>query len=129
MKRQNFNFKILSITQESFGNTSLRMNCPQIKIETKFVQPKDLQKRLQQGGAKFLKEVHYSDTYFDNSSCSLTLQDHWLRRRDEAWELKIPAGGKSRGKEKGIDGYNEVTDECEIIQHLSRSLGLVRQRA
>ena len=43
VKRQNFNFKILSITQESFGNTSLRMNCPQIEIETKFVQPKDLQ--------------------------------------------------------------------------------------
>ena len=71
-----------------------------------------------------MKEVHYSDTFFDNSSCSLTLQDNWLRRRDEAWELKIPAGGKSRGKEKGIDGYNEVTDECEIIQHLSRCLGL-----
>jgi len=67
--------------------------------------------------------VAFRDEYFDTEALALTTRDTWLRRRDGAWELKVPHGARrASGGETTV--FREVTDEREIVAEL-RALGVV----
>lgn len=82
-----------------------------IEIEKKFsLSSKQLTLLLQ--NSKFLKEIVFTDTYFDTKNYSLTRQDKWLRIRNDKPELKIPLMDTD-GKNE-IDQYREVDEEHDI---------------
>lgn len=64
--------------------------------------------------AIFLKESTFSDTYFDTEDYRFTLQNIWLRQRDQKPELKV---GITKSNE-GINRFEEIIDEEKISQFL-----------
>jgi len=91
-----------------------------IEVERKFVVSgiKDLQALVQEEGGKLLGEKHFSDAYFDSDDCVLARQDVWLRRRDSAWELKVPVGDA----EHRSGGERSVFREIEGAEAVARAL-------
>jgi predicted adenylyl cyclase CyaB len=64
--------------------------------------------------AILLREIHIHDVYFDTSDYQYTLQNMWLRQRDQSFELKV--GVK---KHNGcVDHYEEITEERRILRYL-----------
>ena len=95
-----------------------------IEVERKFQPPSDaeaLRKSVEAAGGEVVGEVRFTDTYFDTSACALTRRDIWLRRRDEAWELKLPVEGDARrsGGERTvfreIEGAAPVNDALRTL--------------
>jgi adenylate cyclase class IV len=80
--------------------------------------------KLEALGAKLVKKVIISDTYYDiDSSCILTVNDFWLRCREcdkiKTWQLKYPLENGSR--KNCLKLYYEIEDEgkiCETINSL-----------
>ncbi|RUS25360.1 CYTH-like domain-containing protein [Jimgerdemannia flammicorona] len=68
---------------------------------------------------RFLRERHFTDVYYDDhvNDYSLTTQDVWLRRREGAWECKVPTGLAT-----SMDSYREVTLPAEIADLLGNVL-------
>ena len=65
-----------------------------VEVEEKFaatIEPEALEKRVRELGGEVLRTVEFYDEYFDTEDLKLTTRYTWLRRRDGAWELKIPA--------------------------------------
>jgi adenylate cyclase class IV len=100
------------------------------EIERKFIYNDDiLQYCKQHAGSS--REVHMSDTYFDNAKLDLTTRDMWLRQRNDTLELKWPmvldsakAGITKKsgvGSLAGIDFYQESTDLPMISSVLQAS--------
>jgi adenylate cyclase class IV len=58
------------------------------------------------------------DTYYDSHDFTLLKKDQWLRRRGNAWELKIQAGTAG----ESIQSYTEVSDVDSIADILSIDL-------
>lgn len=85
-----------------------------IEVEKKFLIDKSKISELL-GGAEFLNEKKFSDTYWDTPKYSLTTTDHWLRSRDGKFELKVPtlAGGK-----RLVDQYEELDSDNQISEKL-----------
>ena len=90
-----------------------------LEIEKKFKPGKDFERRLLKYGGKYLKDVHFNDTYYDSETFALTSNDHWLRKRDNQWELKCSLSSKGEQSSVKIDQYEEFSNETEIIYHLS----------
>ena len=64
----------------------------------------ELRERLAAAGANLQSEASFRDTYFDGDDFRLTRADTWLRRRERAWELKVPfAEGAGAEHFDGID--------------------------
>lgn len=61
-----------------------------------------------------------SDTYYDTADFRYTKGDIWLRERECTFELKVGV----RGYDGGIDHYEEITDEMQIL----RKLGLEKDK-
>jgi len=62
-----------------------------IEIEKRFPFDGETVNRLVAAGASLVSEKSFIDTYYDTDDFRLTGRDHWLRRRDEKWELKYPS--------------------------------------
>ena len=64
----------------------------------------------------------FTDVYFDTSSCALATTDCWLRRREQQWELKVPAGEAARsGGER--TSFTEIEGAAAVAAALaSRAL-------
>lgn len=90
-----------------------------IEVERKFKLTPELAEKLI-AGAKFFKEIIMHDTYYDDANYSLSTSDRWLRRRNDSWELKIPA--HTTTADRLIDQYREIEDESEIRKELNLSL-------
>eukprot|EP00026_Physarum_polycephalum_P007241 Phypoly_transcript_07299.p1 GENE.Phypoly_transcript_07299~~Phypoly_transcript_07299.p1 ORF type:complete len:500 (+),score=89.48 Phypoly_transcript_07299:59-1501(+) len=85
-----------------------------IEIERKFkLRESDLQtiKRI----ARFGGEKTYHDEYFDSPTYELTKKDTWLRKRNGAWECKVPIDNAGN---QGTDYYLELTNESDILQFM-----------
>ncbi|PJA46151.1 hypothetical protein CO174_00730 [Candidatus Uhrbacteria bacterium CG_4_9_14_3_um_filter_50_9] len=82
-----------------------------IEVEKKY-RLDDKQEKILTEGATFLKEVENVDEYFDTDDWSLTTQDHWLRKRNGAFELKKRL--HTLGHKLGTTAYDELTDTEEI---------------
>ncbi len=102
------------------GGSSGHMN---LEIESKFAITADTEGRVVQAGGTCVKHVSFHDAYFDTDSFQLTLADHWLRRRDGKWELKVPLSDHSKqNKSETYTKYLEFNDEQKIIANLSAIL-------
>jgi adenylate cyclase class IV len=60
--------------------------------------------------AIFLKEIKIIDTYFDNKEYKYTLDNTWIRKRDDNFEIKVGIN-KSNGS---FNEYLELTKKDEI---------------
>ncbi|XP_033626066.1 thiamine-triphosphatase-like [Asterias rubens] len=102
------------------GCSSGEMN---LETESKFAITVDTEGRVVQAGGTCVNHVSFHDAYFDTDSFQLTLADHWLRRRDGKWELKVPLVDRSKqNKPETYTKYLEFDDEKNIIANLSAIL-------
>ncbi|KAJ8607176.1 hypothetical protein CTAYLR_007328 [Chrysophaeum taylorii] len=89
-----------------------------IEVEAKF-QAQDVREAILANGGRVLGEVSFEDTYYDTKECALTTQDRWLRRRDDAWELKVPvAETKRSGGERTV--FREIEGAEPVAAELRR---------
>ncbi|XP_072006782.1 thiamine-triphosphatase isoform X2 [Engystomops pustulosus] len=95
-----------------------------IEVERKFVPGPDVEKKLCTLGAVLLEELTFRDSYYDSPDLLLTLNDNWLRRREDSWELKHPPQKGARGLKGAATQYMELTSEDDIICRVSEELGV-----
>lgn len=86
-----------------------------IEVEKKFLLESPDDERRLLDGATFLGEKKYRDTYYDDTTYTLTTHNRWLRDRDGVWELKIPLPNTTRG-EDWVNQYDEIVGE-DAIRH------------
>jgi adenylate cyclase class IV len=64
--------------------------------------------------AIFLKEIKILDSYFDNENYKYTLDNTWIRKRDDNFEIKV---GIKKNNES-FNEYQELTKKNEIYEFL-----------
>ena len=89
-----------------------------IEVEKKFKLDKIQQDALL-AGARFLKEIKFTDIYYDKPDYELVKQDIWLRSRNGKFELKNAAVKKQDNQETNF--YHELDCEEEIRRRLGLS--------
>jgi len=97
-----------------------------LEIERKFLTPPDLLARVAAAGGRSLGEKVFTDTYFDNPrSYCLSTKDCWLRKRESAFELKVPLRPPGERTKSGgeTEEFREVTALEDIAREL-RALGV-----
>jgi thiamine-triphosphatase len=88
-----------------------------IEVEIK-VQVTDEQKKKLLEGATFISEKKFVDEYYDAFNFSLTINGYWLRKRDNQFEIKLPATADGSFNIKKNIPMQEITTESEIMQAL-----------
>lgn len=86
-----------------------------IEVEKKYLLTPEQEKRLLEGAILVGNKTN-EDVYFDSADFSLMRQDHWLRKRSEAWELKRRV--HELGHKLGGTAYDEIEDEPGIREFL-----------
>ena len=81
--------------------------------------PDDVAARVAALGGSRESLVEFRDEYFDTQSLDLTTDDVWLRRRDGAWELKVPHGDQRRASGGETTAFRELVDVGEIAAALA----------
>ena len=97
-----------------------------VEVEEKFaasIEPEALEKRVRELGGEVLRTVEFYDEYFDTEELTLTTRDTWLRRRDGAWELKVPAEARRQATGGETTAFREIEDVPSIAAELA-SLGV-----
>ncbi len=79
-----------------------------IEVEKKFQLTPEQETRLLEG-ATLLKSSKNEDVYYDTDDFTLTLQDHWLRKRNDRIEVKRRV--HELGHKLGGTAYDEIEDE------------------
>ncbi|KAG9486939.1 hypothetical protein GDO78_007024 [Eleutherodactylus coqui] len=95
-----------------------------IEVERKFVPGPEVEKSLCALGAELVEEITFRDSYYDSPDLRLTLNDIWLRRREDNWELKHPPQRGARGLNGASTQYMELTSSDDIICRVSEELGV-----
>jgi len=85
-----------------------------IEVERKFILTKENVDSLTKN-AEFLREVVFTDTYYDTPDYKLTTKDIWLRARNGKFELKVPL---HKNTERIAEQYKELETEDEIRKEL-----------
>ena len=107
----------METTCESADGCAREVQGPKaIEVERKFVLGKDSDAKLQGQGAKLSKESSFTDVYYDTSDYKLTTSDHWLRKRDNQWQLKCPP--EMRPENERCTQYAEYDKEETILKAL-----------
>lgn len=108
------------------GRRLVAAGAASVEVEEKFAVDGDraaFAARVEALGGASTSSVSFYDEYFDTASLDLTTRDTWLRRRDGAWELKVPHGARvASGGETTV--FREYEDEGEIRDALA-ALGVV----
>ena len=85
------------------------------EVEQKFSVPYNYRDILESVGAVKKSEKVINDEYLDTHDFQLMRMDHWLRRRGEKYELKIPPIDKVHQRDGvGLTQYREVEGEEEV---------------
>lgn len=87
-----------------------------IEVEKKFILKSGDFERLSVQ-AEFVKEISYTDTYYDTNDFLLLKNDKYLRKRDSRFEMKLPLN--KEGKKRLVDQYDELETEEEIRKFLN----------
>ncbi len=87
-----------------------------IEVERKFVLGKDSDIKLRELGAELVKQNSFRDVYYDTVDNVLARNDHWLRTRDNQWQLKCPPRFR-RGNDPSTQ-YAEYEKEETILKVL-----------
>ena len=88
-----------------------------IEVEKKFKLQNTFFEKIKREGT-FLSQKEFQDTYYDTADWKYTLQNMWLRRREDAFELKV-ATQQASGI---IDRYDEITNPMGILKALDLPL-------
>ncbi len=74
--------------------------------------------------ATFIKETQFEDVYLDNlEDYTLAMNNVWLRKRDNFFELKRGIDPKSEVNRANVDRYEEITEKTKIISILNKFFG------
>ena len=78
----------------------------------------------------FKGETEFVDTYYDTQDLDLTLQDIWLRQREQEWQLKLPVAGAVNRKTSAPSAalYNEVEGTGAVLAALQKLRGQCHAR-
>lgn len=93
-----------------------------IEVEKKFTMTTDTEQRLEEIKAHYMGEKSFCDVYFDTDQHVLMLNDHWLRQRDDQWELKYNHQLNGHDDTSSTTRYTETTDTNEILEILNSKL-------
>jgi len=88
-----------------------------IEVEIK-VNVTEAQKMELVRGANFIAETSFVDQYYDSPDFKLTTNGYWLRRRDNKFELKVPATYLGTFSIHKNVPMQEIYDEKTIAQIL-----------
>ena len=83
-----------------------------VEIKRKFKVGEDSEKIIASKGGQLLRTETFVDQYFDDSCYSLTLNDNWLRKRNETFEMKTSCEADS--------GEKVIVNEKMIVQSLQK---------
>lgn len=94
-----------------------------IEVERKFSVPDDFRQILPDHGFHLVKEFEETlvDDYYDTPTFDLLRRDHWLRRRNDDWELKYPVGNHQQDPNSTSPPpavYHESSDAESIMIQL-----------
>ena len=93
-----------------------------LEIEKKVLLHADTDRILHDLGFRSVgSPVRIVDVYVDDGEATLTRRNFWLRRRDQGWELKMPASSDGVGmasQNGGMTRYEEITDDAAITAAL-----------
>ncbi|XP_031561495.1 thiamine-triphosphatase-like [Actinia tenebrosa] len=89
-----------------------------IEVEKKFTVPPSFEDVLARVGAVLVMEKEFLDSYYDFTDFKLSLQDCWLRERNNSWELKH-RDKHSKSRSTTTDSYYEVDNEKEILRSVA----------
>ena len=93
-----------------------------VEVEEKFavvLKPEALAARVRALGGAVQATVEFYDEYFDTPDLALTTRDTWLRRRDEQWELKVPAQQRRQASGGETTAFREIEDVPTITAELA----------
>lgn len=111
-----------SSSSSSVGRAPAEPPPRMVEIEKKVRIHADTEKILQQLGFREHEQpVRIVDLYVDDEAATLTRSNYWLRRRDQGWELKLPAsvsGVALASQSGGMTRYEEITDDAAITAAL-----------
>jgi len=85
-----------------------------IEIEKKVLLDKSSVKRIE-NLAKFIEKKVFADVYYDTEDIKFTLNNIWIRKRENVIEVKVGI----HKKRDSIDRYEEISDPAKIIQLLN----------
>ena len=88
-----------------------------IEVEKKFYLNPEQEAKLVEG-AEFMGEYTNHDVYYDLDDFSLTKRCHWLRKRNNNFELKKRAHDLKPAGFSGVYMYDEIEDEQRIAETL-----------
>lgn len=90
-----------------------------IEVEKKFLFEGGFSERVKREGT-FISQEEFKDTYYDTPQWHYTLKNIWLRKRGDAFELKV-----AMQQESGvIDRYDEITAPLGILTAMKLPLTL-----
>ncbi|CAE7471986.1 THTPA [Symbiodinium sp. CCMP2592] len=104
----------------------LGMGTTLVEVERKFLAPSGLAEKVAGLGGRCLGVKEFTDRYWDDGRWRLCSQDLWLRQRDGAWELKVPATKTRRRSGGETSEFLELTD-VTAIQDTLREMGLLEE--
>jgi len=99
------------------GKVDCRVGKTVVEIERRFRFDADTESKLTAAGASLVSEKSFVDTYVDTEDFRLTGSDHWLRLRDDEWQLKYPSPLQLS---KNAAEYVESEDEDAILDIISK---------
>lgn len=88
-----------------------------IEVEVRFHLLEDKREYLLDS-TSFVSEITFTDTYYDTQTYALSVQDVWLRTRDDKFMLKVPATHTSTFAFDKTSPMHEIEDETEIRNFL-----------
>ena len=97
-----------------------------IEVERKYeadASAEELTRRVEALGGRSKGVVTFTDAYYDTPDRALCAQDVWLRRRDAAWEIKLPVHADARrsGGERSV--FREVEGARDVLREFLGALG------
>eukprot|EP01095_Lingulamoeba_sp_RSL-Kostka_P010610 TRINITY_DN385_c0_g2_i3.p1 TRINITY_DN385_c0_g2~~TRINITY_DN385_c0_g2_i3.p1 ORF type:complete len:122 (-),score=25.67 TRINITY_DN385_c0_g2_i3:138-503(-) len=100
----------------------------EIEIEIKFrVDASNKESIFNKLNDKLIHKKVFTDIYYDTvDDYLLTINDTWLRKRDDVWEYKVPYKQISHictdVNQSNLTKYKEVTNENEIEKYIKTKL-------
>lgn len=108
------------------ASSSRGASSPMIEVERKYeadASAEELTRRVEALGGRSKGVVTFTDAYYDTPDRALCAQDVWLRRRDAAWEIKLPvlADARRSGGERSV--FREVEGARDVLREFLGALG------